>query len=68
MELEEVATHDPYFVERGLYPNVDFYSGITLRALGVRVCPAFCHASSMLAPGMHVAVLCIFHGLSCFLF
>ena len=36
MELERVATHDPYFVQRGLYPNVDFYSGIVLRALGVR--------------------------------
>ncbi|KAK9843949.1 hypothetical protein WJX81_000244 [Elliptochloris bilobata] len=37
MELERVATHDPYFVQRGLYPNVDFYSGIVLRALGVPV-------------------------------
>lgn len=36
MELERVATHDQYFVQRGLYPNVDFYSGIVLRALGVR--------------------------------
>ena len=35
MELERVATHDEYFVRRGLYPNVDFYSGIVLRALGV---------------------------------
>ena len=35
MELERVATHDQYFVQRGLYPNVDFYSGIVLRALGV---------------------------------
>jgi citrate synthase len=34
MELEKVALNDPYFVERKLYPNVDFYSGITLRALG----------------------------------
>ena len=40
MELERVATHDPYFVQRGLYPNVDFYSGIVLRALGVRSPPA----------------------------
>ncbi len=39
MELERVATHDPYFVQRGLYPNVDFYSGIVLRALGVRARP-----------------------------
>jgi citrate synthase len=34
MELERIALSDPYFVERKLYPNVDFYSGITLRALG----------------------------------
>jgi citrate synthase len=34
-KLEEVALKDPYFVERGLYPNVDFYSGIIYRALGV---------------------------------
>ena len=34
MELEKVALNDPYFIERKLYPNVDFYSGITLRALG----------------------------------
>ena len=33
-ELEEVALNDPYFVERKLYPNVDFYSGIIYRALG----------------------------------
>ena len=34
-ELEQVALSDPYFVERGLYPNVDFYSGIIYRALGI---------------------------------
>lgn len=33
--LEEVALQDPYFVERKLYPNVDFYSGIIYRALGI---------------------------------
>ena len=32
--LEKVALHDPYFVERKLYPNVDFYSGIILKAMG----------------------------------
>jgi len=32
MELEEVALRDPYFIERKLYPNVDFYSGIIMRA------------------------------------
>ncbi|MGL6227381.1 MAG: citrate synthase [Thermoguttaceae bacterium] len=34
-ELEELALADPYFVERKLYPNVDFYSGILLRAMGI---------------------------------
>ena len=33
--LEEVALHDSYFVERKLYPNVDFYSGIIMRAIGI---------------------------------
>ena len=33
-ELEEVALKDPYFIEKKLYPNVDFYSGLILRALG----------------------------------
>jgi len=33
--LEKVALEDPYFVERKLYPNVDFYSGIIYRALGI---------------------------------
>ncbi len=33
--LEEVALKDEYFVQRGLYPNVDFYSGIIYRALGI---------------------------------
>jgi citrate synthase len=34
MELEQVALNDEYFVERKLYPNVDFYSGIIYRAMG----------------------------------
>jgi citrate synthase len=34
-ELEEVALKDEYFVERNLYPNVDFYSGIIYRAIGI---------------------------------
>jgi citrate synthase len=34
LELERIALSDEYFIERKLYPNVDFYSGITLRALG----------------------------------
>ncbi|MBS0261423.1 MAG: citrate synthase [Planctomycetes bacterium] len=33
--LEEVALHDSYFIERKLYPNVDFYSGIIYRAMGI---------------------------------
>lgn len=33
-ELEKIALHDEYFIEKKLYPNIDFYSGITLRALG----------------------------------
>jgi citrate synthase len=34
MELEQIALSDPYFIERKLYPNVDFYSGIILKAMG----------------------------------
>lgn len=34
-ELEKIALEDPYFVEKKLYPNVDFYSGIILKALGI---------------------------------
>lgn len=34
-KLEELALNDPYFTERRLYPNVDFYSGIILRAIGI---------------------------------
>ena len=34
MELERIALEDPYFVEKKLFPNVDFYSGIVLKALG----------------------------------
>jgi citrate synthase len=37
MKLEEIALRDSYFVERKLYPNVDFYSGIIYRALGIPV-------------------------------
>jgi citrate synthase len=36
-QLEEVALHDEYFVEKKLYPNVDFYSGVVYRALGIPV-------------------------------
>ncbi|MCC0016394.1 MAG: citrate (Si)-synthase [Rhodobiaceae bacterium] len=34
LELERIALHDEYFIEKRLYPNIDFYSGITLKALG----------------------------------
>ena len=34
-KLEEIALHDDYFVSRKLYPNVDFYSGIIMRAIGI---------------------------------
>ena len=34
-KLEQVALNDEYFKSRGLYPNVDFYSGIIYRALGI---------------------------------
>jgi citrate synthase len=35
--LEEAALHDSYFLERKLYPNVDFYSGIIMRAIGIPI-------------------------------
>jgi citrate synthase len=35
LRLEEVALKDEYFVQRKLYPNVDFYSGIVQRAIGI---------------------------------
>lgn len=37
IELERIALSDPYFIDRKLYPNIDFYSGITLRAMGFPV-------------------------------
>ena len=38
LELERIALKDEYFIEKKLYPNIDFYSGITLRALGFPTC------------------------------
>ena len=35
MELERIALEDDYFVEKKLYPNVDFYSGLPLSAIGI---------------------------------
>jgi citrate synthase len=35
LELEKIALNDEYFIERKLYPNVDFYSGLTLKAIGL---------------------------------
>ena len=37
IELERIALHDEYFIEKKLYPNIDFYSGITLKAMGFPV-------------------------------
>lgn len=37
MELERIALEDEYFIEKKLYPNVDFYSGITLSAIGIPI-------------------------------
>jgi citrate synthase len=37
LELERIALHDEYFIEKKLYPNIDFYSGITLKAMGFPV-------------------------------
>jgi citrate synthase len=37
LQMESAALSDPYFIERKLYPNVDFYSGIILRAMGIPV-------------------------------
>jgi len=37
MKLEQIAREDDYFVQRKLYPNVDFYSGIVQKALGIPV-------------------------------
>jgi citrate synthase len=35
MEMERIALHDEYFISKKLYPNVDFYSGIILKAMGI---------------------------------
>ena len=37
IELERIALSDSYFIEKKLYPNIDFYSGITLKAMGFPV-------------------------------
>ena len=37
LELERIALEDPYFIEKKLYPNVDFYSGLIYRALNIPV-------------------------------
>jgi citrate synthase len=38
IEMEQIALEDPYFRDRKLYPNVDFYSGIILKAMGIPTC------------------------------
>ena len=48
-QLEEVALNDPYFIEKKLYPNVDFYSGVIYRAIGISdpdVYRLVCHGPS----------------------
>ncbi len=40
VDLERIALKDDYFIERKLYPNVDFYSGVIFRALGIPI-PVF---------------------------
>ncbi|GIT25797.1 MAG: hypothetical protein CM1200mP41_18410 [Gammaproteobacteria bacterium] len=50
MELERLALEDSYFIDKKLYPNVDFYSGITLRAMGFPgqyVLPPFCDRATV---------------------
>ncbi len=37
VKLEKIALEDEYFIERNLYPNVDFYSGIILKAIGIPI-------------------------------
>jgi len=37
LELERIALEDPYFIERKLYPNVDFYSGLIMKTLGIPI-------------------------------
>ena len=49
MELERIALEDEYFVEKKLYPNVDFYSGIVQRAIGI----PDQHVHRHLRPGAH---------------
>ena len=67
MELEETALRDEYFVSRSLYPNVDFYSGIILKAMGIpssmftvifamaRTVGWIAHWSEMHSDGMKIA-------------
>ena len=47
MELERIALNDEYFIEKKLYPNIDFYSGITLKAMGfpISTCSPCCSRS-----------------------
>ena len=61
MKLEQIALEDPYFVEKKLYPNVDFYSGIILKAIGI--------PTSMFTVifAMSRTVGWIFTGMRCFL-
>ncbi len=59
-KLEEVALKDPYFVERKLYPNVDFYSGIIYRAMGLPCRCLRCYLrSDDCRAGLHTGSRCI---------
>ncbi len=67
MELENIALNDPYFIEKKLYQNVDFYSGNILKALGIpssmfteifamaRTVGWIAHWSEMHSDGMKIA-------------
>ncbi len=53
LELERIALQDDYFIEKKLYPNIDFYSGITLRAMASRSrCSRCCSRSPVRSAGL----------------
>ena len=54
--LEKAARSDDYFIERNLYPNVDFYSGIVYRALGIPRQYVYGHVCSRPTPRMVVSM------------
>ena len=54
--LEKIALEDEYFIERRLYPNVDFYSGITLKAVGIPHGDVHRHLHDRTNPGLDRAL------------